>query len=74
MVKRTPIKNMANGEEYLIAQVGFLASRIGVNQEGMKAMLDACLEKMAATAGELQSVAVHLKSLKKMPRWRRLEV
>jgi hypothetical protein len=52
---------MGDGQEELKAQLGPLASRICVNQERMTAMLDACLEKMEATAGELQFVAVHQK-------------
>jgi hypothetical protein len=39
--------------------VGFLASRIDDNQEEMKAMLYACLEKMEANLRKLQLVAVH---------------
>jgi hypothetical protein len=35
---------MDNGKEEMKAQVGSFASRIDVNQEDMKAMLDACLE------------------------------
>jgi hypothetical protein len=41
------------------AQVCFLPSRIDTNQKEMKAMFDACLEKMEANRGVLQFVAVH---------------
>jgi hypothetical protein len=34
-------------------QVGSLISQINANQEEMKVMLDACLEKMKANPGEL---------------------
>jgi hypothetical protein len=49
---------MDNKQEMKV-QVSSLASWIDVNQEEMKAMLDACLEKMEANPGELQSVTVH---------------
>jgi hypothetical protein len=39
--------------------VGPVASRLDANQEEMKAMLDACLEKMEANPEEQKSVAVH---------------
>jgi hypothetical protein len=41
------------------AQAGSFASRIYINQEEMKVMWDACLDKMEANPGELQTVAVH---------------
>jgi hypothetical protein len=50
---------MDDGQEEMKAQVGSLTCWIDVNQEEMKAMLDACLEKMEANPGELQYVVVH---------------
>jgi hypothetical protein len=46
------------GEE-IKARVGYLASWINGNQEKMKAMLHACLEKMEANPGEQKSITVH---------------
>jgi hypothetical protein len=53
------IQDKMVGQEEIKAQVCPLAFRIDVNQEEMKAMLDACLEKMEANPGKLQSLAVH---------------
>jgi hypothetical protein len=41
------------------AQVDSPTSWISVNQEEMKALLDACLEKMEVNPGELQSIVLH---------------
>jgi peptidoglycan hydrolase CwlO-like protein len=38
-------ENMDDGQEQMKAQMGSLASRIDVNQEKTKVMLEACLEK-----------------------------
>jgi hypothetical protein len=39
----------------------------------MKTMLDACVEKMEANPGELQSVAVHQEIPKEEAQWKLLE-
>jgi hypothetical protein len=49
---------MDNGQEKMKTQVGSLASQISVNQEEMKAMLDASLKRMEANSGEQKSAAV----------------
>jgi UDP-N-acetylglucosamine transferase subunit ALG13 len=41
-------EKMDNRQEEIKAQVGSVPSWINVSQEEMKAMLDACLEKMEA--------------------------
>jgi hypothetical protein len=51
-------EKMDDWQEEMKAQVGSPASRIDVSQEKM-VMLDACLEKMEANLGELQSISVH---------------
>jgi hypothetical protein len=52
-------EKMDDGQEEMITQVGFLASRINANQEETKAMLDACLENTEENSGEQKSVAGH---------------
>jgi hypothetical protein len=44
-------EKMVDGQEEIKAQLCSLASRVDINQEEMKAMLDACLEKMEANPG-----------------------
>jgi peptidoglycan/xylan/chitin deacetylase (PgdA/CDA1 family) len=53
----------------LKAQVGSLTSQIDANQEEMKAMLDACLERWRQR-GELKFIAMHGGSLRNMPQWK----
>jgi hypothetical protein len=48
-------EKMDDGKEELKGQLGFLTSRIDAHQEKTKARLDACLEKMEANPGEMQS-------------------
>jgi hypothetical protein len=50
---------MGDGQEEVRTRVCSLASQIDINQEGMKDMLDACLEMVEANSRELQFVAVH---------------
>jgi hypothetical protein len=65
MIETNQVKMVTNQEkmndrqEEIKDQVSSLASWIDPNQEEMKTMLDACLEKMGANPGELQSVVVH---------------
>jgi hypothetical protein len=46
---------MDNRQEEMKAQMGSLASQIDVNQEDVKVMLGACLEKLEANPGELHT-------------------
>jgi hypothetical protein len=49
-------EKMDDGQEETKSQVGSLASRIHVNQEEMKYMFDACLEKMETNPKEKEAV------------------
>jgi N-acetylglutamate synthase-like GNAT family acetyltransferase len=57
-------EKMVNRQEKMKAQAASFASQISANQEELKAMLNACLEKMEANPGELHSIAVHQKLCK----------
>jgi transcription termination factor NusB len=50
-------EKMDDGQEKMKAHFGSLTSRTGANQEEMKVMLDACLEKWKQI--QEKSVAVH---------------
>jgi hypothetical protein len=50
---------MDDGQKEIKAQMGSLSSRIDVNLEEMKTMLDACLGKMEVHPVELQSEWEH---------------
>jgi hypothetical protein len=52
-------EKVINGQEDMKGQVGSLVSWISVSQEEMKALLDACLEKLEENPGELQCIVVH---------------
>jgi hypothetical protein len=61
---------MDDRQEEMKVQVSSFASQIIVNQEKVKAMFDACLEKMEENPGELQSVVVHHAVPRKRSWWR----
>jgi hypothetical protein len=59
-------EKMDGRQEEMKASVGSFAFWINVNKEEMKAMLDACLDKMEANPEEKEAIVEH-KSLKKRP-------